>query len=145
MFGAIPASMLFDMARSQGIYTQLELDLECPPYYVLNPEFMVSVPETISYYNSSGEKYGTHTSVDHPSFTKLREHLGTKGYIEIQRSWCNGDRVLKPFYLNNYILLPGDQFSCGAAMSGRKQLTKNYNDGKIDSSAKNYRDENDYF
>jgi hypothetical protein len=37
---------------------------------------------------------------DHPEFAKLREKLGSEGYISIERGWWNGDRVLKPFYLN---------------------------------------------
>jgi hypothetical protein len=55
-------------------------------------------------------------SEDHPEFTKLREKLGGLGYIEIQRSWVNGDRVLTPFTLNGLKFKPGDQFGCGAAM-----------------------------
>jgi hypothetical protein len=55
-------------------------------------------------------------SEDHPEFAKLREQLGELGYIEIQLSWWNGDRVLKPFKLNGRKFKEGDQFSCGSAM-----------------------------
>lgn len=53
---------------------------------------------------------------DHPEFKKLREELGRLGYIEIQRSWINGDRVTKSFKLNGYIARKGWQFSCATAL-----------------------------
>lgn len=56
------------------------------------------------------------SSVDHPEFAKLREELGVQGYIHIQRGWWNGDRVLKPFYLNDRYFKLHEQFSCAAAM-----------------------------
>ena len=55
-------------------------------------------------------------SEDHPEFTKLREQLGTEGYIYIERNWWNGDRVLKPFTLNGVKFKVGAQFSCGGAL-----------------------------
>ena len=58
----------------------------------------------------------TTSSIDHPEFTKLREHLGEQGYISIERGWWNGDRVLKPFTLNGLKFKVGAQFSCAGAM-----------------------------
>lgn len=55
-------------------------------------------------------------SADHPEFAKLREQLGADGYISIQRSWWNGDSVLKPFTLNRRKFKVGAQFSSGSAM-----------------------------
>jgi hypothetical protein len=55
-------------------------------------------------------------SVDHPSFDALRTHLGVKGFIEIERKWWNGDKVLIPFKLNNLTFEEGDQFSSGGAL-----------------------------
>jgi hypothetical protein len=55
-------------------------------------------------------------SEDHPEFAKLREQLGELGYIEIQRSCWNGDRVLKPFRLNGRKFKVDAKFSCGGAM-----------------------------
>ena len=55
---------------------------------------------------------------DHPEFKKLREQLKSTGYIEIQRSWWNGDRVLKSFTLNNKKFKKGEKFPCAAAMLG---------------------------
>lgn len=63
--------------------------------------------------------YDTGTSTwteDHPEFTNLREQLGVEGFIEIQRSWWNGDRVLKPFKLNDKKFMKGDKFPSGAAI-----------------------------
>lgn len=53
---------------------------------------------------------------DHPEFAKLRNQLGEQGYIRIERSWCNGDRVLKPFTLNGYRFRKDEQYPSGAAM-----------------------------
>lgn len=52
----------------------------------------------------------------HPKFTEFREQLEQEGYIKIERSWSNGDRVLKPFNLNNKTFKKGEQFPCAAAM-----------------------------
>ena len=53
---------------------------------------------------------------DHDEFTKLRNQLEELGYIETQRGWWNGDRVLKPFTLNNAQFNVGERFPCGCAM-----------------------------
>jgi hypothetical protein len=60
--------------------------------------------------------YGTYSTIDHPSFTALREHLGSKGWIRIKREWLNGDVVLKPFELNGHRFEIGDQFSTAGAL-----------------------------
>ena len=52
---------------------------------------------------------------DHDEFTKLREQLGTEGYITIERNWSNGDRVVKQFYLNDVKFKKNDKFCCAAA------------------------------
>jgi hypothetical protein len=53
---------------------------------------------------------------DHDEFTKLRNQLEELGYIECQRSWWNGDRVLKSFKLNGWTMRKGHKFPCAAAM-----------------------------
>ena len=63
---------------------------------------------------------------DHDEFTKLREYLGENGYIEIQRGWWNGDRVLKSFKLNGFTLNKGAQFPCAAAMGVSIKVAKKY-------------------
>ena len=54
---------------------------------------------------------------DHDEFTKLRNQLEELGYIETQRSWWNGDRVLKSFKLNEWTFRKNHKFPCAAAMS----------------------------
>ena len=69
---------------------------------------------------------------DHPEFAKLREELGRLGYIDIERSWINGDRVVRAFKLNGYILSRGVQFSCALAMGSHARFKKShpkYSDG----------------
>lgn len=69
---------------------------------------------------------------DHPEFAKLREELGRLGYIDIERSWNNGDRVVRPFKLNGRILSRGTQFSCAVAMGCHirfRQSHPEYDDG----------------
>lgn len=141
MFGAIPFSVYRDIGRSQGVMIQLDLDLGCPPWYFINPEYLESLPKTLSHYSPSGLRYGSHGSIDHPSFTELRNHLESRGYIHTIRTSSNGDTVLEPFYLNNYLMMPGEQFSCGAAMRHNKQIVNGYNGGEIDPTVKNYRDD----
>jgi len=77
-------------------------------------------------------------SEDHPEFAKLREHLGEQGYIEIQRGWWNGDRVLKPFTLNGLKFKIGKQFSCAGAMGThfavRAKYPEHYKDEEDDET-----------
>ena len=54
---------------------------------------------------------------DHPEFTKLRNKLGKLGYISIEPLYWNGDRVLKPFKLNQLSFEKGEQFSCADALA----------------------------
>lgn len=65
-------------------------------------------------------------SEDHPEFTKLREHLGNAGYIEIERGWWNGDRVKIPFTLNGVPFLKGGQFPSACAMDGHLKYTTKF-------------------
>ena len=53
---------------------------------------------------------------DHDEFTKLRNQLEELGYIETQRSWWNGDRILKSFKLNGWTMRKGHKFPCAAAL-----------------------------
>ena len=63
-----------------------------------------------------GREVEVSRSVDHPEFAKLRNLLESRGLIEVQRGWWNGDRVLKYFVLNDKIFHPDEQFPCAAAM-----------------------------
>ena len=53
---------------------------------------------------------------DHPDFKALRNQLEESGYIKCERNWWNGDRVLKPFSLNNVLFEVNETFPCGSAM-----------------------------
>ena len=55
-------------------------------------------------------------SKDHEEFTKLRNQLEELGYIKTERGWWNGDRVLKPFYLNGWRFKKNHRFPCAAAL-----------------------------
>ena len=57
------------------------------------------------------------SSKDHDEFTKLRDKLEELGYIETQRSYWNGDRVLKSFKLNEWTFRKNHKFPCAAAMN----------------------------
>ena len=63
---------------------------------------------------------------DHPEFDKLREELGRLGYIDIERSWINGDTVRKSFKLNGYIARKGWKFTCAVAMGSHFNFLRKY-------------------
>ena len=63
---------------------------------------------------------------DHDEFTKLRDHLEELGYIQTQRSWWNGDRVLKSFKLNSWTFRKGHGFPCAAAMKNSITCARKY-------------------
>lgn len=65
-------------------------------------------------------------SDDSKEFKALRNRLEELGYINIQRGWWNGDRVLKTFFLNGVRFDPDDQFPSGAAMKLHLQFTRKY-------------------
>ncbi len=124
----IPGWVLEEEARRQGMYTQLSLDLL--PEYFIDDDYLTSVSVAYSWLSGHGKKCSTFSSTDHPSFTALREHLGAKGYIEIERRWWNGDRVLKSFKLNTYDFMKGDQFSSASAMGVKFRVKQKYEPGR---------------
>ena len=63
---------------------------------------------------------------DHDEFTKLRDQLEELGYIETQRNWWNGDRVLKGFKLNEWTFKKDERFSCAAAMNNSIHCARKY-------------------
>lgn len=69
---------------------------------------------------------------DHPEFAKLRDELERLGYIQTERSWSNGDRVVKAFKLNGLIFSRGEKFCCAAALGCHirfKRSHPKYDDG----------------
>ena len=116
MFGGIPAELFLKMARDNGCYYQLPL-LKTTPIFRLKEEYCVSLPEVldIELTEDGSQNHRIVGSTDHPSFTRLRKHLEQNGYIKTE-NWCNGDRVLVPFYLNQVYFDVGEKFPCAAAM-----------------------------
>lgn len=70
-------------------------------------------------------KWSTTGSDDGPEFKALRNRLEELGYIECQRSWWNGDRVVKSFQLNGLKFKKGEQFSSGAALKFHLEFLRN--------------------
>ncbi len=66
------------------------------------------------------------SSQDHPEFAKLRDSLEEQGYIKTQRSWCNGDTVIKPFMLNDIRYKKGDRFLSACALKVAIESAKKY-------------------
>jgi hypothetical protein len=66
------------------------------------------------------------SSDDGPEFKALRNQLEQLGYIECQRRWWNGDRVLKAFRLNGVTFCRDEQFCCGAAMKLHLKFERKY-------------------
>ena len=66
------------------------------------------------------------SSRDHPEFAILRDQLEAQGFIQTQRQWWNGDRVLQPFILNGMTFEIGEQFPCAVAMKGHLQAKQRY-------------------
>ena len=112
MFGAISGALLWDLAKRGGAMEQLEL-LEPVPFITIDLKYLSNVYID---YRWHGDGMGVISSLDHPSFTEIRELLGRKGYIHIERGWSNGDRVLRPFYINRYLFQEGDKFCCAGAL-----------------------------
>lgn len=63
---------------------------------------------------------------DHDEFTKLRNQLEAEGYIKCERGWSNGDRVLKPFYLNGWRFKRNHKFPCAAALKSSIACARKY-------------------
>lgn len=85
--------------------------------YVCPPDREPTSDETLRILKHGNIKSSVMWEEESPEFTKLREHLGNEGYIEIERGWYNGDSVLRPFTLNNSMtFLVGDQFPCAVAL-----------------------------
>jgi hypothetical protein len=70
---------------------------------------------------------------DHDEFTKLRDQLEELGYIKTERSWWNGDVVLKGFKLNEWTFKKGDKFYCAGAMSNSIHCARKYGWKQISS------------
>ena len=63
---------------------------------------------------------------DHDEFTKLCDQLEELGYIETERRWWNGDRVLKSFKINEWTFRKGHKFPCASALNNSIQCARKY-------------------
>lgn len=135
----IPNSVLHDIIKKiESEPKQLHFDEELfAPCYTIKEEYLTSCNEAFSWISPTGHgPNGTVAkSVDYPAFAALRKHLATLGYIEMQTSWTNGDRVLKHFHLNKVPFKPGESFLSASAMKGflqgrerRRELPLGYYD-----------------
>jgi len=88
--------------------------------FVLKREYISDVTDTkymtLNMSDGSAISGMSHARIDHPEFTKLRNMLQQEEYISTERSWVNGDKVLKPFSLNTLKFKIGEQFPCAAAL-----------------------------
>ena len=72
------------------------------------------------------DKMHSVSNKDHDEFTKLRDQLEELGYIECQRGWWNGDRVIKGFKLNEWTFRKGHKFPCAGALNNSIQCARKY-------------------
>jgi len=97
----------------------------------INKKYLTSVDDTrpITLFLSHGKKVeGTAIGTkDHPKFTEFRNKLEKLSYIQTERNWINGDRVLKPFIVNGMKLKKGDKFFCACALDIQIRVYKEYN------------------
>lgn len=98
---------------------------EYSAYKGIDPDNLT--PEAIIKILKGTDKITIHGSKDHPEFDRFREQLGNEGYITIERGWCNGDRVTKPFTLNGVEFKVGDKFCSACAMKHHLHFARKYN------------------
>ena len=91
--------------------------------FTINPEYLCDVPIKYGFTTDNGAECGITASVDHPAFAELRTHLEHRGFIKTERTWHNGDRVLKPFYFNDRLFEVGEKFPCAAAQGVQYRIT----------------------
>lgn len=108
---------------------QLHFDAELfPPCFFIKEEYLTSCNEAFTWINpTGGGQSGTISKfVDHPAFASLRRHLSARGLIGVQAGWINGDRVLKPFCLNEVYFGIGEKFVSASAMRGHLNFRRKY-------------------
>jgi hypothetical protein len=108
---------------------QLHFDEDIfPPCFIIKEEYLTTCNEAFTWISPTGSgPSGTIAkAVDHPAFAALRQHLNTHGYIEMQTGWVNGDRVRKPFCLNEVYFAVGDKFVSASAMAGHLKFRKKW-------------------
>lgn len=109
------------------------------PRYRIDPKYVCEVADNIiCEQTTTGSNWSSSGSVDHPTFARLRTHLEKKGYLATQRSWSNGDRVIKPFYINDVLFNEGGRFLCASAMLSHLERSEKHPMQKAPEPAINY-------
>jgi len=111
-----------DFYIDEAYITDVMVRTEYPRY---NDRTNLTAEELISVIKNPSPSVGIGTK-DHPEFNRLREQLERDGYIQVQRGWWNGDRVLKTFSLNSVKFKKHDQFPCAAAMKYHLKFQRKY-------------------
>ena len=117
----IPASVVDDILeeiRKEPKQLHFDEDVFFACFYI-KEEYLTDCNEAFTYIkpNGHGPSGTIAKAVDHPAFAALRKHLERNGYIELPGYPCvNGDRVSKPFYLNDVFFPKGGRFLCAGAM-----------------------------
>lgn len=128
----IPDYILQDMIEKiRSEPKQLHFDEDVfPPLFMINEQYLTSCNEAFTWITPvGGAASGTIAkSVDHPAFAALRNFLEKRGFIETSRVSVNGDRVTKPFYLNEVFFDKKDRFYCASAMAGHLKFKRKYRD-----------------
>lgn len=126
----IPNDVLLDIVEKiRKEPKQLHFDEDIfPPCFIIKEEYLTSCNEAFTWIPpTGGAPSGTIAkAVDHPAFDALRKRLGALGYIKIENGWINGDRVTKPFCLNEVYFGVGDKFVSASAMGGHLKFRKKY-------------------
>ncbi len=105
-------------------------DITVREEYIPRTDSENTTPEQlIEVIKNAGRCYSIGTK-DHPEFAMLRDQLEQLGYVITERSWWNGDRVLRPFTLNGVKFRKHDQFPCAAAMGSHLRFAKKYQQKK---------------
>lgn len=86
------------------------------------PEHLVT--DCLIRYDFEGHYGVTAAHEDHPAFAEVRRLLKSRGFIDAEYGWLNGDRVKKRFRFNGIQLEPGDKFYCAAAWATRFKMNK---------------------
>ncbi len=94
-----------------------------PDVFQIDEQYLVSVTADGELFDGTNI-YHVMGTQDHAKFTELRNELEQQGYISTWRTVWNGDRVLKPFTLNDFKFNKGDQFPCGVALGNRLKVKR---------------------
>lgn len=130
------------LAQLKGFQPSLPLHT---PRFRIKEEYLTSVAdEIICEQTNTGSNWSSHGTIDHPSFTRLRKRLAQDGLIHMETGWCNGDRVLEEFYLNDVLFQPQEKFPSASAIKyalerGEKHPMKKPEPPKYDAELRDYK------